>query len=235
MKRLLFAVAIVAVTASAARADQAADLKARDVLRLAVGDAIDHHDAKAFGKLVAGSLKTTTLWFDTAACRKRFSDATVAAADLPALVDCLAPLGMDASHLLVKYGPDVVVRLGMAVAGGKATLTSLTGDISFVSADRERPDVYLDSFEKHRTAGSKAIVFDQAARAELQAIPETGAIFRVCVDTTGKVASTEVAEVDDSGPTATQIAAATAAWRFSPFTLAGKPIAACTTETVKLK
>src|SRR3978361_373093 len=99
---------LLALAPLAARADE---FKQRDEPRHAIPDAINANDAKAGAKYIGSELATSDLWFDTPSCRKQFSNANVKAKDLPAFVACMSPLGIDAKTLLVRYGPDVVVRL----------------------------------------------------------------------------------------------------------------------------
>src|SRR5260221_8837837 len=129
-------VVMLVLVVAAARPARADEYKARDELRLAIGDAVNKNDAAAFAAHVGGELKLEHMWFDTAPCRKRFGDAVVKPKDIPALVACLAPLGMNATTLLVRYGPDVIVTLGMTISDGTAVLTALTGAFT---RDREHP------------------------------------------------------------------------------------------------
>jgi hypothetical protein len=78
----------------------------------------------------------------------------------------------------------LLVRLGIEVADGKALLTGLSSERA---KDRKRPDVWIGALEQHRTQGSKTISFNDAARAEIERINETGVSVHFCIDTSGKV------------------------------------------------
>ena len=205
------------------------EYKQRDALRLGIAAAINANDAKAFADLLGPTLKLDHLWFDTAACKK-FSTATVKAKDYPALFACLAPLGMNAKSLLVRYGPEVTVTLQMKVIDGKVALVGLAGD---PLSDLGHPEVWIDAFEAHRKSGTP-IMFDDKARAELEDAGEHGAAYRICVDAKGHVASTAIVSPPGTRAVAKQITAATKDWQFEPFVVRGKPAVACALELAKL-
>jgi hypothetical protein len=230
MRWLLFQILACPLVAHAG--DQKDEYKLRDDARLAIADAVNKHDPRAFATYVDKPLELSAMWFDTAPCRDKFSHATVAVADIPALLDCLSPLGMDGKALLVRYGPDVVVRLGLKYADGRVTLESLEGDGMVKEA--EYPAVWIEAFEQHRKAGSRAITFDAKARAEIEQTGDQGVIYEVCVDSKGMVSKTGVMMLAPDGPAARAIRASTKAWRFAPFLVRGKPTTACAVETAKL-
>ena len=230
MHRILWVLVILVAVARAD--DRKEEFRLRDEARHAVADGINKNDAKAVAAYVDSQLETAHLWFDTPACRKQFSDAKVNAKDVAALVACLAPLGIDAKTLLVRYGPDVVISLGWRFANGKVTLVSMKGDGLTTG---EHPQVWLDAFEQHRKAGTKTIAFDAKARAEIENSGDPGVFFEVCVDEAGKVVSAKpIMGIGGSGPTAKALAAATKDWKFEPFLVRGKPVIACAIETAKL-
>lgn len=212
--------------------DRKEEFRQRDAARLAISEAVNKGDAAAFAGYVGDGITTADLWLDTPPCRKRFSDAKVTKKDVPAFVACLSPLGMDAKTLLVRYGPDVIVQLGWKYDGGKTTLVSMKGDGMMTS--KQYPQVWIDAFEKHRTAGDLKIAFDDKARAEIEESDAGGALFEVCVDAKGNVASVVPRMVAADGPTAKALKAATKSWKFDPFLVRGKPATACALENQKL-
>lgn len=224
-------VVLVLVVATAHADGRKEEFQQRDAARLAIADAINKGDATAFASYVGDNFTTSDLWFDTPTCRKRFSDATVTKKDGPAFVACLSPLGIDAKTLLVRYGPDVLVQLGWKYENGKTTLVSMKGD---GMTSKQFPQVWIDAFEKHRTAGDPKIVFDDKARAEIEESDAGGALFDVCVDAKGNVASVTPRMVAANGPTAKALRAATKSWKFDPFLVRGKPATACALENQKL-
>lgn len=224
---------LILVLLGTARADdRKAEFASRDAARLAIAEAINKGDAAAFATYVGASLTTEKLWLDTPACRSKFSTAKIAAKQVPAFFACLSPLGMDGKTLLVRYGPDVIVRLDWAYADGKTTLVSMKGE-GMTSA--QYPGVWIDAFEKHRTAGDLKLAFDAAAIAEIEESDAGGAIYEVCVDAKGNVASVSPRMVAANGPTAKSLKAATKAWKFEPFLVRGKPAMACALENQSLK
>lgn len=227
MLRALPCFALLVALIAPAHADE---YKLRDEARAAIAAAINQFDATAFAAHAGKDLALSSMWFDTASCRKRFANAHVKAKDLPALVACLAPLKMDARTLLVRYGPDVVVNLNYEIADGTARLISMTGDATL---DLINPEVWINAFEAHRKEGTKSISLDDKASAELADLDLKGVVYRVCVGAKGTVVSTKVFEVPARGPTAQQITAATKTWKFDPFKVRGKPTTACATSTVK--
>jgi hypothetical protein len=206
--------------------------KRMDAARVAIIEALDKGDAKTFATYLDTSLEVTDLWFDTAACRKKFGTAKVTAKTVDAFVACIAPLHVHGRGLNVYYGPDVSVRVKIEVVdgGNKAVLRSLAGQLSYL--DATLPEVWVKEFEKHRTAGD-AIILDEAARSELAALGETkGVVVLICVDAKGRVKKTGT--MPREAPKANQqIAAVTKSWTFEPFTARGKPIGACSTLVVK--
>jgi hypothetical protein len=220
---------LIALSPLAARADE---FKQRDEARHAIADAINANDAKTVAKYIGSELATSDLWLDTPSCRKQFSNAKVKAKELPAFVACMSPLGIDAKTLLVRYGPDVIVRLEFKYANDKTTLVGLRGESSKFNQDL--PHVWIDAFEQHRKAGAKEVALDDKARAEVEASDAGGVIFDVCVDAKGTVSSTKLMFVAPNGPTAKAVAAAVKDWRFDPFLVRGKAATACALVTSHL-
>ena len=228
MRRLVILVTVLA-TAATARADKYQEI---DKARAAIVAALDQGDAAAFSPYVgAAGVEVTSVWFDAPKCRKRFGTATLTAKTAPAFVACFKGLGAQPRGLSIQYGPGVVLDHKLEIVDGKPVLVRL-GTTGW--KDPALPEVPRAIFEEHRTAGAAAIVVDAAATAELVAIHETGAVFRVCVDKSGHVTRTEVAEVSAKGPTATQVRAAVKTWTFTPFQIRGKPGTTCSTLTLHL-
>ena len=228
MRRLVILVTVLA-TAATAHADRYQEI---DKARAAIVTALDQGDAATFSTYVGASgVEVTSVWFDAPKCRKRFAKATVTAKTAAAFVACFKGLGVQPRGLNIQYGPGVSLDHKLDIVDGKPALVRLS---NMASKDPALPEVPRAVFEEHRTAGAAAIVVDDAATAELVAIHETGAVFRVCVDKAGHVTRTEVAEVAAKGPTATQVRAAVKAWTFTPFLIRGKAGTTCSTSTLKL-
>ena len=205
------------------------EYKMMDEARVAIIEALDKGDAKTFATYLGPALEVKGLWFDTPACRKKFSTARVTAKTAPAFVACISPLHVFGRGLNVYYGPEVLVSAKIDVIDGKARLQSIRGELA---VDPTLPQVWRKGFEEHRTAGDP-IVLDADAKAELAEIPDTGAVIHICVNAAGKVAKTSVWGVDKGGPTAKLVANATKSWTFKPFTVRDKPSGACSTITAK--
>jgi hypothetical protein len=215
----------------AAHADKYAEM---DKARVAIIAALDTGDDKAFAVYVGKDFKTERVWFDTAACRKRFSNATVKAKDAKAFVACFKGLGVRAQGLLIHYGPDVSLsaRISVDEASNKATLDRLSGDVVI---DKTLPPIWRATFEAHRKPGAQPVKLDAAAAQEIADIGDTGVVFEACVDAKGNVSKvSSVMNLPKTGPTMKQVLAATKTWQFEPFMIKGKPAAACGTQLVKL-
>ena len=230
MHRIALAGLGVALATGTARADKYAEM---DKARVAIIAALDTGDAKAFATYVGKDFKSSRVWFDSAACRKKFHDTTVKAKDAKAFVACFKGLGVRAAGLLIHYGPGVSLSARIDVDdAGKATLASLSGD---VVREKALPPIWKKTFEAQRKSG-EPVVLDAAARQELAAIGDTGVVFEACVDAKGTVSKVStIMDLPDDGLTMTLVRAATKTWVFEPFIVKGKPAAACGTQVVKSK
>jgi hypothetical protein len=228
MKRACIAAGFLLATGTAS-ADEYQEM---DKARVAIIAALDSGDAKAFAGYVGTQFESARVWFDSAACRKKFGNATVKAKDAKAFVACFKGLGVRAKGLLIHYGPDVSLTAKIDVDdAGKATLVRLSGDLGI---DATLPLIWRDTFESHRKTGD-AVTFDADAQKELEALGEIGAVFDVCVDAKGNVKNVQtIMDVKKNGPVMKQVRAATKGWTFEPFVVKGKPAPACARQLVKI-
>jgi hypothetical protein len=205
-----------------------------DKARLAIIGALDKGDDKTFASYIGSGFKAERVWFDSAACRAKFSNATVKAKDAKAFVACFKGLGVRAAGLLMQYGPDVTLSVRIDVDdNGKATIAKLSGDVAL---DKSLPLIWRATFESHRKAGAQAVALDAAAQQELADIGDSGVVFEACVDAKGKVKSVRtIMSLAKNGPTMKQVHAATKTWEFEPFMVKGKAAAACGQQIVKIK
>jgi hypothetical protein len=230
----LLALACGLAAPRAAGADDAAEASTR---HKAI-DALLASDAKALRTVVGPAIQTQGLWFDDAACATRFSTAkiaTVAEADVPALVACVVGLGLSrapdaGSFSYLPFEPGG--RITVFVQPGTNALPDLV--LAAGSTARELaahgPQVTPESLEPRRTAGKAAIEPDAATRAATAKDPKAvvHATMAWCVDRTGKVSGVEATETTKASASYVQHLTATIrAWTFKPAEAHHKPVAVC--------
>ena len=189
-------------------------------------DAIRHRDVTAVQAMLADPMMHDGLWFADVACTKRFgTKGTIEKADVRMFAKCLA-------------GQRLIVTTRRSGLAGGAVLTFHGGSelelvfkndrVAYAAglwprdADRGVPTLTVQAFEALRTAGTTQL--DAALAGKLSGT--ASAWIKICLDKTGAVASTFVA---DSKPAGARDAflAAIGDWKFKPFLLHAKPIAAC--------
>jgi hypothetical protein len=222
MRRSLVVIGCLVLAGSVAHADESPlDVK----LRRAVLSAIKNRDARAFANQVNKlPLRLYHVWFDAPACAKEFGGkVSVEQARVPALVGCLARLGLaDGKDGSLVHAPGVAVV--PLIYRGK--LAGLSG----VAVDPTTPTVTDEALSANLAGGALDVAPDAATRAALDGAKDRATVWlEACVDARGKIenVSAKRTSSDRAASYAKTIQAAATSWTFRPFKRAGKPIRVC--------
>lgn len=199
---------------------------ARDVASVGLVGA----DAAAIEKLLDGTVVNGGLYAPDPACAAELAvTGPVTPARFPTFARCLAGLKLRASTrksmrddiAVLTYGAgfEVEARIVREPAGARLRW------IGFASRrDGDAPTISSDALEALRIAGDRHGPVDPAVATKLEG--ETFAWMHVCIDPTGAVTSTR-SHLTSSLEGLEAFTAAARAWKFRPFAIDGKPIAAC--------
>src|SRR5579862_5087020 len=236
VKRAFAAVAVMAACGSALHVSR--DGTVGDApSRLASGD------RATIRASFASEVVDTGLWFDDAACRKRFAEPRmIAAPELDDLAGCLAGQGLAESPrrrlpgiaILTERG-GLELEAGFAIAAPSKPLVWI-GFLGARDLRVWRPQITPAALEALRVAGDPR-GYDTTHHAALEAAlagahaPFVATQFEVCIASDGHVASAH-ALWSTSFDAYRAFADVVGSWRFRPFELAGQPLAACAALTL---
>lgn len=208
-------------------------------------DAIARQDAAAFARLMPPDAEISSLWFDSAPCAKQFSGRFApTAANRPALLKCLAGLGLHAAprglrlespdlqekQVSLVYEPGIALEIGI-----RADAVASIGTAMAYAADREAAPIMADALEAHLVSGTATIEPEPAVRQALASSPHDVAFVQLlaCVDRTGELESVRIVrrsrEYDDY---VRAVMAAAAKWKFKPFQVHGSAVRACAVDLI---
>jgi TPR repeat protein len=205
-----------------------------DAIVRAVRDAIASQDAAAFGTLAPGEVVVRGLWFDSEDCAKQFSATQrVTAALYPALLRCLATLGLKPEMASAHRRAQLVYEPGVAVAldvyGG--AIRRILGPSSSSKSARA-PVVTPEALHAH-DAGARAVEPGEAVRDLLGGSSAAfSAQLFLCVDTAGKVSRAEITRGSGLDDYDRAVESAAAAWTFTPFVVRGRPVVVCASDLI---
>jgi TonB family protein len=191
------------------RAD-ASELTAR------LAEAIRNRDVAGVQAMLTDPLTHDGLWFADAACAKRFgTKGTIEKADVRVLARCLAQHKLVATTRktvlanagVLTFAPGVEIEVVF-----KNDRVIYAGGVWQREADRGTPTLTAQTFEALRVAGTTQL---DAALAE-KLVGSASAWIKTCLDKSGAIASTTVAEAKPSSAGAIFVAAI-ADWKFKPF------------------
>lgn len=189
-----------------------------DVNELAarLAEAIRTRDIAGVQAMLADPLVHDGLWFADARCAKRFGkQGTIEKHDVRALAKCLVQQKLIATTrrsgaaggAILTFAPGIEIQLVF-----KADRVTYAGALWPSDADRGKPTLTVQALEALRTAGTTQL--DAALAGKLTGT--ASAWIKVCLDPSGAIASTVVAE---SKPAAAGdvFLAAIRDWSFKPF------------------
>ena len=189
-------------------------------------DAIRHHDTAAVQLLLGDAVVHDGVWFPDAACATKFGkQGRVEKAEVRTLAKCLAQLKPIATTRRSSISSGAILTFD---PGFEIELAFVNDRVAYIAsqwprdADRGLPTLTVQAFEALRKSGTTQL--DAALAGKLGS--PASAWIKVCLDKTGAVTSTYVAEARPPS-TSAQFVAAIADWTFRPFELHKKPMAAC--------
>jgi hypothetical protein len=195
-------------------------------------------DAAAIESLLRGSVVVGGLWFADTTCAPFSGGGKLAPERFHELARCLATLHWaqsarrdalaDTTVLTYAPGFEIEARVVQELAGPRLTWI---GYVARRDTSDALPTITPHILEALRTAGDRNGPVDPDRAKDIELDASAGehsafAWFRVCIDGTGVVTSTQLRETT-SLHASDAFAAAIAKWQFRPFTVANTTIPAC--------
>ncbi len=200
-----------------------------------LSQASKNHDVAAIRTLLGDGLMLGGMWFDDVECMTKFvAPGEITGPRLDAFARCLSMIDLAPSSRVDRL-PDVAVLTYGAglelearfVETRKGPWLAWIGYVARRDAQDALPTISGSSLESLRIDGDpQAAIAGPGAFDELASTGFAYAWLKVCIDTTGVVTSANVREAS-SPKAARTFGAATATWKFRPFTLRGQPAPVC--------
>lgn len=199
-----------------------------------LGAAIRARNVAQIGQVLGSQFTNNGMWFPDAACTKRFEvSGEVKGADVAVFARCLAGIKLQLSTRKAAQRDGAVltadpgIEIELAFRG--ETLRWI-GIPTQGGADRAVPMLTAQALEGIRTQGSTVLDGKVARTLELDRVSHGGnyalAWVKVCLDPKGAI--TKATSLQASSPeAAATFLAAIADWKFQPFEVRGKALAAC--------